>query len=122
MAAGCAKAGGRVLVAEDGYFIAKGLARDLEAMGFSVLGPAPSVAEALALLLGETPDGAVLDVNLRGEPVFPVADALAARGVPLVFATGYGAEAIPGLYGDAPRLEKPVQAAALVAALFEPAG
>jgi CheY-like chemotaxis protein len=79
----------RVLLVEDDYFIVSDLARSFEAEGAEVVGPAATVADGLALL-AEAPnlDGAVLDINLQGEMVFPLADALTARGVPFVFATG----------------------------------
>ena len=54
-------------------------------------------------------DLAILDVNLDGEPVLPVADALVARGMPFVFATGYGERGLPELYRDRPTLKKPFQ-------------
>ncbi len=80
------------------------------------MGPAPTIADALALVAAEPLDGALLDVNLRGEEAFSVADALVERRVPFVFATGYSAEAIPERHRAVPRCEKPVRAAALVAA------
>jgi ActR/RegA family two-component response regulator len=95
---------------EDDYLIAADLAVSLEALGFEVIGPAASVAEALTLVKneGERLDGAVLDINVRDERVYPVADALAARGVPVVFTTGYDPVAIPDAYAAVPRCEKPV--------------
>lgn len=109
----------RILVAEDEYLVADDLRRELEAAGANVLGPVPSVASALALLAADDAvDCAILDVNLGGETVVPVADALAARHVRFVFATGYDAWAMPALYGDAPRCEKPVDIKSLADALF----
>ncbi|WP_207103034.1 response regulator [Paracoccus shandongensis] len=100
--------GRRVLVVEDEYIIAEDLREELEREGALVLGPVASVAAALDLLQGgPRPDTAILDINLRGERVFPVADRLRAMGVPFVFATGYDAEAIPRDYADVPRIEKP---------------
>ena len=98
----------RVLVVEDEYFLASDLARALEDLGVEVVGPMPTRAKALAWLAsGERVDVAVLDVNLRDEPVFPVADALARQGIPFVFATGYEASAIPSAYRGVPRWQKP---------------
>src|SRR4051812_39965235 len=97
--------GRRFLVVEDEYLIAADLAASLEALGVEVLGPAASVKDALTLLEkadGQL-DGAVLDVNLREERVFPVADLLKSRGVPFIFTTGYDAVAVPEAYADAPR-------------------
>ena len=88
----------------------------LEECGAEVIGPAGSVKDALGLVEknGERIDGAVLDVNLRNEPVYPVADALAAQGLPFVFTTGYDTLAIPEAYAGVPRCEKPVDIAQLV--------
>lgn len=121
MTTGPAAAGKRVLVAEDEYFIAKGLARHLREMGAEVVGPVPTVAEALQALQGGAVDAAVLDINLRGDPVYPVADALLARGVPFVFATGYATSAIPERYAAIARCEKPVEPEAFVRILFDAA-
>jgi CheY-like chemotaxis protein len=103
-------AGKRLLVVEDEYLIAADLAATLEEAGAEVVGPAGTVTDALELIqsLGERLDAAILDVNLQGERVYPVADALAARGVPYVLATGYDAASIAPAYADAPRCEKPV--------------
>src|SRR4051794_18564375 len=88
--------GRRLLVVEDEYLIAASLARELEGRGAEVVGPAGSVRDALALVEaeGDRLDGAVLDINLRDERVYPVADALVARGVPFIFLTGYDARVI----------------------------
>ena len=83
-----------------------------------MVGPAPDPDEALALLSSnERIDLAVLDINLHGEMVHPVADALAERGVPFVFATGYDHSGVPARHQDAPRWEKPFDPNALVRAL-----
>jgi CheY-like chemotaxis protein len=106
--------GRRLLVVEDEYMIAADLARALEDRGADVIGPAGCMQDALALLSAEEQiDGAVLDINLRGEQSYPIADALRARGVPFVFATGYDAWAIPETYVGVPRMEKPVNTRAL---------
>lgn len=106
--------GKRLLVVEDEFVIALDLQGLLEAAGHEVVALAASVADALALLHGgdggggaPALDGAVLDVNLRGEPATPVADALAARGVPFVFVSGYGAAGRPPGHEGAPVLAKP---------------
>jgi CheY-like chemotaxis protein len=101
----------RILVVEDEYLLADDLADGLAALGAIVIGPVGGLDEALSLL-ENTPeiDAALLDINLRGEMVFPLADALAVRGVPYLFATGYGHEGIPERYQRARVLEKPVQA------------
>src|SRR4051794_18185888 len=86
-----------LLVVEDDYLIASDLAASLESLGYEVIGPAGSVAEALKLLEveGSRLDGAVLDINLGNERVYPVADFLKARGTPFVFTTGYDAAVVP---------------------------
>jgi DNA-binding response OmpR family regulator len=72
----------RILVVEDEYLLADELALELEERGAVVLGPVPTVARALDLLTAEAAlDGAILDVNLAGEPAFPVADRLFSRRV-----------------------------------------
>ena len=109
----------RVLVVEDDYFIAQEMRRGLAAGGTEVLGPVGDVDDALALI-ARTPgiDGAVLDINLHDVMVFPVADALRARGVPFVFATGYDWATIPARFADVQRCEKPVEPATVAKALF----
>jgi CheY-like chemotaxis protein len=108
-----ARDGKRLLVVEDEFVIALDLQNLLEAAGHEVVALAASVPDALALLAAGAPgqqqslDGAVLDVNLRGEPATPVADALAARGVPFVFVSGYGAAGRPAGHETAPVLAKP---------------
>ncbi len=114
---GAGLAGRRVLVAEDDYVIADALCQELEAAGAEVAGPAPDVAAALALLAQGAIDAAVLDVNLRGEMAWPVADALLARGVPFVFATGYDVSVIPARYAGVACCEKPVGLAEIASAL-----
>lgn len=106
--------GRRLLIVEDEYTIAADLAHALADRGADVVGPVGSVADALALIAAEERlDGAVLDLNLRNDRVYAVADALVARGVPFVFATGYGREVIPDAYAQVPRCEKPVETSAL---------
>jgi CheY-like chemotaxis protein len=78
-----------VLIVEDELLVAMELAGTLERSGYRILGPAPSVHRALAILEDEWPDGALLDVNLRGERVTPVARELRARGIPYVLVTAF---------------------------------
>lgn len=111
--------GRRILVAEDDYMIAQELVRTFQRLGAEIVGPAPTVARALALLeTGGPLDGAVLDINLRDEMVFPVAEALGARGVPFVFATGYDHSVIPEGYHSIVRCEKPADPVKVARALF----
>lgn len=111
--------GRRLLVVEDEYLIAIAMQRDLEGHGAVVVGPAPSVRRALGLLGGgPVLDGAVLDINLGSETVFPVAEALERRRVPFLFATGYDAADVPRPWGRVPRVEKPVEVAVIARILF----
>jgi CheY-like chemotaxis protein len=82
--------GKRILVVEDEALIAVMVEDMLTELGSTVVGPAATIEQALALARTEAIDGAVLDVNVRGERIDPVAEALAGRGVPMLFATGYG--------------------------------
>jgi DNA-binding response OmpR family regulator len=73
-----------------------------------VAGPYCSIAEANGALDTERYDCAVLDLNLRGDMVYPVADLLAKRGTPIVFVTGYGSESMDGRYAHIPVMQKPI--------------
>jgi DNA-binding response OmpR family regulator len=103
--------GRRVLVVEDEALISMLLEDELVEAGAEVVGPACSVKEALELIDRAAADGglsaAVLDINLEGETVSPVADRLAALRVPFVFATGYGEGYNRGLHAAAPIVAKP---------------
>lgn len=108
----------RILVVEDEFMIAQEVAEALAEAGAETLGPVPRVSDAMRLIAAEDRiDGALLDVNLFNEPVWPVVDALLARGVPLLLATGYDANAIPQQYADLPRHEKPAAGGDLARAL-----
>ena len=112
-----------VLVVEDEFLIALDLEQLLRRHGWRVLGPAATVDQALRLLRGgETPDVALLDVNLRGEPVTPVAEELRARGVPFVLASAYDrlGPAAAALAG-ALNVGKPTDERRLLAALAQAA-
>jgi DNA-binding response OmpR family regulator len=99
----------RILLVEDEYLLALDLQSELEDIGVVVLGPEPSVAGALRRVADEPRiDAAVLDVNLGGEFVFPVADALRARGVPFIFCSGYHDSVTRDRYPDVVNCAKPV--------------
>jgi DNA-binding response OmpR family regulator len=106
----------RILVVEDEFLIALDIAAALEGGGFAVVGPLGSVDEALGLLEREAIDGALLDANLGGHSVDRLADALATRGVPFAFVSGYGPEQLPTAHRGAPLVRKPFTCAELVAA------
>ena len=99
----------RVLVVEDEALVAMLLEDMLADHGCVVAGAASRIGQALDLLADPSVvfDAAILDVNLGGEPIFPVAEALAARGFPFVFATGYGAGGLPESWRNRPTLQKP---------------
>ena len=106
-----------VLVVEDEAPIALQLEDMLSELGCTVVGPASRVAQALQLLNDEKVDAAVLDLNIAGDLVYPVADALENRGLPYIFATGYGAAGLTEPYLNQTVLEKPFQRRALLQAL-----
>jgi len=110
--------GKRILLVEDDYPIARAMGREFATYGAEILGPAATVRDSLALIQSQSFDAAVLDINLRGDSVYPVADALAARGIPFVFATGYDRTIVPERFSGRPCCEKPVGAAELTDALF----
>ncbi len=97
----------RVLVVEDEALVALQLEDMLTDLGCAVIGPAARVNQTLDLRDGCRLDAAALDLNVAGELVYPVADALAHRGIPFIFATGYGADCLARPYRDRPVLQKP---------------
>lgn len=105
----------RVLIAEDELLIAIDLAEAFEREGARVIGPVSSVERALSLIEHEGAiDFGILDLDLGGELVFPLADELAHRNIPFMFTTGYDAGAIPPRFEDVVRLEKPATGEAAV--------
>ena len=116
-------AGRRVLVVEDEYLLATKMVAAFAKLGVETIGPVGTVKRALHLVeQGAHLDAAVLDIKLRDGVVYPVAEALRARGVPFVFTTGYNEHAIPDRYKDVARYEKPFDPAQVVRALFSDAG
>ncbi|WP_336489483.1 response regulator [Methylobacterium nigriterrae] len=110
-------AGRRVLVVEDEYVIAMDMQSSLQEVGAEVAGPVPDAEQALALIEAASLDAAVLDVNLRGEAVYTVADRLRERDVPYQFATGESQIVDRSDYRSRPRLEKSILDTELVRAL-----
>jgi CheY-like chemotaxis protein len=99
----------RILVVEDELMIRMLLEDMLGELGHTVTAEAARIEEALDAAKNADFDIAILDVNLNGQPISPVADALVARGMPFVFATGYGERGLPEPYRDRPTLKKPFQ-------------
>ena len=106
-------AGNRILVVEDEPIVAMNLSKGLDELGFSVVGPYSTLAKAVVAAGEREVDAALLDVNLSGETVYPVADILASKNVPFAFITGYATEALSSKYAYAPVLQKPVDQEAL---------
>ncbi len=103
-----ALAGKAILVVEDEAIVAMLLENILEDLGCRVVGPALTLQQARDILaLGAVVDAAILDVNLHGERVYPIAEILAQRGVPLAFATGYGEGGLEGAWRTHPAVQKP---------------
>jgi len=117
--------GRRILVVEDSPVVGPFTAELLSDLGCTVIGPAPNMAAARELLDGEAEiDAAMMDVHIRGERVFPLCDALDAKGVPFLLTSGYADWQMPDKWGDRPRLAKPYtidQVEEALAALLEPA-
>ena len=109
--------GRRVLIVEDELMIRMLLEDMLGDFGCVVAGEAGTIDAAMALVRDTAFDVAVLDVNVEGVVITPVAAELAARGVPFVFATGYGAGGLPDGYTDRPVVQKPFETIALERAL-----
>ncbi|MBV8851257.1 MAG: response regulator [Methylobacteriaceae bacterium] len=106
--------GCRVFVIEDEYFIAADLERTLKSCGAKVVGPIASVGEALAQVRADGFDVVVLDINLRDQMAYPIAEELTRQGLPFVFATGYSEEVIPVRFAGVTRWEKPYDERAIV--------
>jgi two-component sensor histidine kinase/CheY-like chemotaxis protein len=105
--------GNRILLVEDEILVAMMMRDILTELGFTVVGPFSRLSEAMVAAVHEDIDAGIIDINLGGEFVYPVADVLAARKIPFVFVTGYGVESIDGRFGYVPIVKKPVQRLAL---------
>ncbi len=115
--------GRRILVVEDEYFFAAEMALAVRNAGGEVLGPVPDLAAALRIVAEDTAiDGALLDISLGEETSFPIAKILKARGIPVLFITGYDSWFLPDELDDVPTYQKPEDADNVVRLLFrEPA-
>jgi CheY-like chemotaxis protein len=101
--------GRSVFLVEDEVMIRMMVADMLEELGYSIAAEAGDINEAIELAQSTTFDLAILDVNVNGKVISPVADILAAQNRPFVFATGYGSLGLPAEYRDRPALQKPFQ-------------
>lgn len=99
----------RILIVEDEALVAMMMEDFVQELGFSVCGPFSTLSTAASAARADDFEGAVLDVNLGGELVYPVADLLTERGVPFIFVTGYGTDLVDRRFADVPVLQKPVQ-------------
>jgi CheY-like chemotaxis protein len=112
-----AKAGSRIFVVEDEPMIRMLLDGMLEDLGFRMTLEASAIDEAIKIAKQADFDAAILDVNLAGHPITPVADILVKRGLPFVFSTGYDLRGVPEAYRSKPALQKPFRSDALAQAL-----
>ena len=105
------KAGSRtsVLLVEDEVMIRMMVADMLEELGYTIVAEAGDIDEGIRLVQSTDFDIAILDVNVNGKVITPVAEAVQMRGKPFVFATGYGAQGLPEEFRDRPALQKPFQ-------------
>lgn len=114
--------GVRVLVVEDEAAISMLLEDMLLDFGCTVVGPAARLSTALEMAARETFDVAILDVNVAGQPIYPIVKIVAGRGLPFVFSTGYGAGGVEEEWRDRPVLQKPFSQASLEKILDEALG
>lgn len=112
-------AGLRVLVVEDEMMVSMLIEDMLDDLGCKVVGPASRLDEAIELAKGAELDCAVLDVNLGGQPIFPLADLLREKGAPFAFATGYGDAGLRDVDRGSPVLQKPFREGDLARVLGE---
>jgi CheY-like chemotaxis protein len=101
--------GGSVFLVEDEVMIRMMVADMLEELGYSIAAEAGEISEAIKLAQSADFDLAILDVNVNGKVISPVADLIKARNRPFIFATGYGSSGLPEEYRDRPSLQKPFQ-------------
>lgn len=116
----CRLTGRFVLVVEDEYFLADDISRALSTLGARVVGPIGHIDDVIDVVdRAERIDGAVLDVNVRSEMIFPIARSLRARNVPFVFTTGYDKNAIEAEFHDVQLWEKPIDVVEMTSALAD---
>ena len=101
--------GGSVFLVEDEAMIRMMVADMLEELGYSIAAETGEIEQALKLARTTNFDIAILDVNVNGKLISPVAEVIEARNRPFIFATGYGTQGLPPEYRDRPALQKPFQ-------------
>jgi CheY-like chemotaxis protein len=113
----------RILIVEDDALVALNLQEFVESLGCSVVGPTGRLGEALAILEAEHIDGAMLDINLHGEMVYPLAQRLAERQIPMLFCSGFAfTAAVPPQFAHCPQVSKPCAEHTLHTAMMETFG
>jgi CheY-like chemotaxis protein len=112
----------RILLIEDEAMIRMMVVDMLQELGHAIVAEAGSLDQALECAHSADFDLAILDVNLNGKVISPVAEVIASRGIPFIFATGYGSAGLPEPFHDRPALPKPFAIEALAAAIDEALG
>lgn len=100
--------GKRILIVEDEFLIAIHVADIMTGLGFDVVGPVGHIDQAMGVINTDDVVGAILDVNLSGHLVFPLAEQLAARNIPFILTSGYESDGLPPKWRPRPHLRKPV--------------
>jgi CheY-like chemotaxis protein len=109
--------GVRILLVEDETVLSLLIEDMLKGLGCASIWHASGVSQAIAILRDHQPDAAVLDVNLAGEPGYPIAEQLESAHIPFLFATGYGRHGLPKQWASKPAIQKPFRYDALATAL-----
>ncbi len=113
----------RILIVEDDALVAMNLQEFVEGLGCTVVGPTGRLSEALPMLDTEEIDGAMLDINLHGEMVYPLAERLAERQIPMLFCSGYAfTSAVPQRFAHYPQIAKPCAEHTVKRAMLETFG
>jgi DNA-binding NtrC family response regulator len=116
---GAPQAGCRVLIVEDEWLLANDLEKALKSFGAEAIALVGDLDDARAQLAGGRFDVGIIDINLRGQNAFGIADELHRQEIPFVFATGYSAEVIPTRFANVTRWEKPFDPHTLVRSVLE---
>lgn len=111
--------GMHILVVEDEPLLSLDICAQIEENGGSVIGPAATLARGHALLRDQRPDGAILNIRIGDEVIYPLADEVLHAGIPVVFASSEARSAIPERYAAVPLLGKPLDMIVAIEKLFE---